>query len=60
MSGPARDLFGAPNEAACPTCHTIKKNFTKARERHEREERRQKARAFARTGVSQRVRRGEA
>lgn len=56
MSGPAKDLFGDPNESACSVCGSIYKSQDRAREcreEHERQERRQRARAFARTGVSQ-------
>ena len=56
MPGPAKDLFGAANQAACQLCDRIHKTSELARrcrEAHEREERRERARRFARTGVSQ-------
>ncbi len=59
MSGPTKDLFSEPNDTACRECHTIfkgrlaEKYALECARSHELERRREKARAFARTGVSQ-------
>lgn len=59
MSGPAKDLIGEPNDAACAECHTIysgpkaAEKVSRCKVEHELGRRREKARAWARGGPTQ-------